>query len=106
MFGVQFEYIANRIGSSIIVIDMVNMFLKEYSIGEIAGLYGVIKRITQFIIFTIFKTVEISYISLEDINEWNAMFPFEYKITREMIALDDKYHITAFECEPVIVLSK
>lgn len=34
------------------------------------------------------------------------MFPFEYKITREMIALDDKYHITAFEGEPVIVLSK
>lgn len=54
----------------------------------------------------IFKTVESSYISLEDINEGNAMFPFEYKIIREMIAIDDKYHITEFEGEPVIVLSK
>lgn len=59
---------------------MVNMFLKEYSIGEIAGLYGVIKRITQFIIFTIFKTVKISYISLEDINEWNAMYHLNTKL--------------------------
>lgn len=34
------------------------------------------------------------------------MFPFKYKITREMIALDDKYQVTAFDGKPVITLNK
>ncbi len=60
----------------------------------------------NFIAFTYLKTVDSSYISLEDINEWDAMFPFKCKITREMIALDDKYQVTAFDGKPVITLNK
>lgn len=63
-------------------------------------------EVENFIAYTFLKTVESSYISLEDINEWDAMFPFKYKITREMIALDDRYQVSAFDGKPVITLSK
>lgn len=63
-------------------------------------------EVENFIAYTFLKTVESSYISLEDINEWDAMFPFKYKITREMITLDDRYQVSAFDGKPVITLSK
>lgn len=62
--------------------------------------------ISNFIALTYLKTVDSSYTSLEDINDWDAMFPFNYKITREMISLDDRYQITAFDGKPVITLNK
>lgn len=64
------------------------------------------EEVDNFIAFVYLKTVDSSYISLEDINEWDAMFPFKYKITREMIALDDRYQVTAFDGKPVITLNK
>ena len=63
-------------------------------------------EVENFIAYAFLKTVASSYISLEDINEWDAMFPFKYKITRAMIALDGRYQVSAFDGKPVITLSK
>lgn len=63
-------------------------------------------EVENFIAFVYLKIVDSSYISLEDINEWDAMFPFKYKITREMIATDDRYLVTAFDGKPVIKINK
>lgn len=64
------------------------------------------EEVENFIAYVYLKTVDSSYNSLEDINEWDAMFPFKYKITREMIALDNRYQVTSFDGKPVITLNK
>ena len=74
------------------------------------GKYSKIERtihneeVTKFVAYTYLKTAEGSYITLEDINDWDAMFSFDYRITREMIALDDRYQVTAFDGKPTIKL--
>lgn len=64
------------------------------------------KELLIFIALTYIKAVKSSYIFLDDINEWSAMFPFKYKISREFMTEDNRFQFSAFDGKPVIILNQ
>ena len=92
--------------------DKIIATMKELGVimREKVGVYSINKHqiksdmVTLLVIQTALKTANSGYCSFGELNEFNAMFPFDYTVSREQLVSDDRFILTNMGGELTVAL--